>query len=40
MKRHHTLLAAGILLFVAAWFAWNVLLVESDTEIPVQAESQ
>jgi hypothetical protein len=40
MKRHRTLLVAAILLFVAAWFAWNVLLVESDTELPMQAESR
>lgn len=40
MKRHHKLLAVAVLLFLGAWFAWNVLLVESDTEIPMQAEPE
>jgi hypothetical protein len=30
MKRHHKLLLVGIVLFVAAWFAWSMLTVEAD----------
>lgn len=40
IKRHHKLLAAAILLFIVGWLAWNVLLVESDTEPAVQVAPQ
>jgi hypothetical protein len=31
MKRHHKiLLAVGLLVFLAGWFAWSVLLTERD----------
>ena len=40
MKRHHKLLVAGVLLLALAWLSWNVLLVESDTETPIQTETR
>ena len=38
MKRKHTVvMAVGVLALAIAWFAWNVLLTESEE--PVQLES-
>jgi len=42
MKRHHKiLLAVGALIFLAGWFAWSVLLTESDmpASAPVQQQA-
>jgi len=30
MKRHHKILVVGALILLAGWFAWSVLLTESD----------
>jgi hypothetical protein len=38
MKRHHKLLIAGMLLFLAGWLAWSVLLTESEMPEPVPVE--
>ena len=38
MKRHHKLLVAGVLLLLAGWFAWSVLLTESDLPKPPPAQ--
>ncbi len=33
-RRHKTLLAVGAIIFLLAWFAWSVLLTESDEAQP------
>ena len=39
MKRHHKiLLAVGVILFLAGWLAWSVLLTESDMPQPAPVE--
>jgi hypothetical protein len=39
MKRHHKILiAVGVLIFLAGWVAWSVLLTESDMPEPPPAE--
>jgi hypothetical protein len=39
MKRHHKiLLTVGIILFLAGWLAWSVLLTESDLPHPAPVE--
>jgi len=30
MRRHHIWMLVGLLLMLAAWFAWSTLTVESD----------
>jgi len=43
MKRHHKiLLAVGVLIFLAGWLAWSVLLTESDMpeSVPVQQQAR
>lgn len=40
MRRHRKLLAAGAILLALGWFAWNVLLVESEvSEADVAVET-
>ena len=34
MKRHHKILVAGVLVLLAGWLAWSVLLTESDVAKP------
>jgi hypothetical protein len=34
MKRHHKLIVGGIVLFLAGWLAWSVLLTESEVAPP------
>jgi len=35
MKRQHkTLLAVGLIVFIAGWFAWSVLLTENEVAPP------
>jgi len=34
MKRHHVLLAVGLLVMIVAWFAWTYLTAESDVGLP------
>jgi hypothetical protein len=35
MKRQHkTLIAVGVIVFLAGWLAWSVLLTESDVDEP------
>ena len=31
-RRHKTLILVGLVIFVLGWFAWSVLLTESDEE--------
>jgi len=38
MKRHRKLLIAGMLLFLAGWLAWSVLLTESELPEPAAVE--
>jgi len=43
MKRHHKiLLAVGVLIFLAGWLAWSVLLAVSDMpeSVPVQQQAR
>ncbi len=42
MKRHHKIiLAVGVLVFLAGWFAWSVLLTESDMpQAPAAQQAQ
>lgn len=35
MKRHRTLLIVGLVLFLAGWLAWSVLLTEEEVAQPV-----
>jgi hypothetical protein len=30
MKRHHKILVVGVIILLAGWLAWSVLLTESD----------
>jgi hypothetical protein len=30
LRRHHVFLVVGLVLMLAAWFAWSTLLVQSD----------
>jgi hypothetical protein len=34
MKRHHILIAVGLVLFLAGWFAWTILLTKSEEPRP------
>jgi hypothetical protein len=37
MQRHHKrILAIGVVLLLAGWFAWSVLLTESEEPAPVE----
>lgn len=39
MKRHHKILVGvGVLIFLAGWLAWSVLLTESDMPKPPPVE--
>jgi len=39
MKRQHkTLIAVGLILFLAGWFAWSVLLTEDEVAPPAVVE--
>ena len=38
MKRHRTLLIVGLVLFLAGWLAWSVLLTEEEVAQPVVVE--
>jgi hypothetical protein len=41
MKRHHKiLLAVGVIIFLAGWLAWSVLLTESDMPHPPPVQQQ
>jgi len=33
-RRHKTLIVVGLVIFVLGWFAWSVLLTESEEEPP------
>ena len=33
MKRHHKILVAGVLLLLAGWLAWSVLLTKSELTV-------
>ena len=33
-RRHKTLIVVGLVVFVLGWFAWSVLLTESDVAEP------
>ena len=40
MKRQHkTLIAVGMILFLAGWLAWSVLLTEDEVSQPAPIES-
>jgi hypothetical protein len=39
-RRHKTLLGVGAIIFLLAWFAWSVLLTESEVEEPAPAVQQ
>ena len=36
-RRHKTLIAVGLIIFLLGWFAWSVLLTESEVEEPPAA---
>lgn len=38
-RRHQKLIVVGLLLFLAGWLAWSVLLTESELPETVPAES-
>jgi len=38
MKRHHKLLVVGVIVLLAGWLAWSVLLTESEVTEPPQAQ--
>ena len=41
MKRHHKiLLAVGVIIFLAGWLAWSVLLTASDMAQPAPVQEQ
>jgi len=41
MKRHHKiLLAVGVIVFLAGWLAWSVLLTESEMPVEPPAAQQ
>jgi len=33
-RRHRTLITVGLILFLAGWFAWSVLLTEEEVAQP------
>jgi len=37
-RRHRSLVAIGVITLLAGWFAWTVLLTESEVEQPPVAE--
>jgi hypothetical protein len=37
-RRHKTLIAVGLIVFVLGWLAWSVLLTESEIPQPPAAE--
>lgn len=39
-RRHKTLIAVGLVVFILGWLAWSVLLTESEVEQPPVAEQQ
>jgi hypothetical protein len=38
-RRHKTLIAVGLIIFLLGWFAWSVLLTESDVAEPVPVQA-
>jgi len=40
MKRHHKILVVGVLILLAGWLAWSVLLTESDMPHPPPVEQK
>jgi hypothetical protein len=37
-RRHKTLIAVGLVVFLLGWLAWSVLLTDSEVEEPVQVQ--
>jgi hypothetical protein len=37
-RRHKTLIVVGLVIFVLGWFAWSVLLTESDVDEPAPVQ--
>ena len=35
-RRHKTLIAVGLVIFLLGWLAWSVLLTDSEEPAPVQ----
>ena len=39
-RRHKTLIAVGLVIFLLAWLSWSVLLTESELPQPPAVEQQ
>ena len=37
-RRHKTLIAVGLVIFLLGWLAWSVLLTESEVEEPAAVQ--
>jgi hypothetical protein len=37
-RRHKTLIVVGLVVFVLGWFAWSVLLTDSEMQEPAPVE--